>query len=304
MKKKQFIKICGQDVKIEGRLIRIARPDADTYEALQEPEALIGGLRKSATRIDLFTFMQIMPHVTPKFAYPTEMDNLAVLEISTFDQWWKKQIDGKTRNMVRKAEKAGAETREIAFDDALVRGIWEIYNESPVRQGKPFSHYGKSLEAVREHSSTYLDRSIFIGTFLGEQLIGFVKLTTDTAGMQANVMNIVSMMRHRAKAATNALIAQAIRSCAERGIAHLAYSNFSYGKKEGDSLSAFKTNNGFRKVDLPRYYVPLSRLGWIAFRLGLHHKIIDRFPEPIMARVRELRTAWYSRKLHTSMDAS
>jgi hypothetical protein len=304
MKKKPFIKVCGKDIKVEGRLIRIARPDADTYESLKAPEGMLEGLRKSGIRIDLFTFMQIMPQTVPTFVYPMEWDNLAILEVSTFDHWWTKQIDSKTRNMIRKAEKKGTETREIPFDDALVRGIWGIYNECPVRQGKPFSHYGKDLEAVREHAATFLDSSIFVGTFLGEQLIGFVKLTTDEARTQANVMHIISMMQHRDKAPTNALIARAVRSCCERGISRLAYSNFSCGKKQEDSLSDFKKNNGFKKVDVPRYYVPLTRLGRAAFRLGLHHRFVDHFPEPLMARLRKLRTAWYTRKLQPSGDAS
>jgi hypothetical protein len=36
-------------------------------------------------------------------------------------------------------------------------------------------------------------------------------------------MHILSMIRHREKAPTNALIAQAVRSCAERGIPYLWY---------------------------------------------------------------------------------
>ena len=44
-------------------------------------------------------------------------------------------------------------------------------------------------------------------------------------------MQIVSMVGHQDKAPTNALIAQAVRSCAERGIPYLWYANMSYGKK-------------------------------------------------------------------------
>src|SRR5437773_1138904 len=63
---------------------------------------------------------------------------------------------------------------------------------------------------------SFLDRSIFIGAFLGETLIGFVKLVTDLNRTHANLMNVVSMVKHRDKAPTNALIAAAVRSCAER----------------------------------------------------------------------------------------
>jgi len=52
--------------------------------------------------------------------------------------------------------------------------------------------------------------------------------------------------------------------------------DFSYGKKQRDSLADFKRHNGFQKVDLPRYYVPLTAAGRIALRLGLQHGISER----------------------------
>jgi len=84
-----------------------------------------------------------------------------------------------------------------------------------------------------------------------------------------------------------------VRSCADRGISHLVYSNFAYGKKERSSLSDFKERNGFERINLPRYYVPLTTLGWTALRLGLHHKFIDRLPAPLLAKARDLRYSWY-----------
>ncbi len=304
MKKRQFIKICGQDVKVEGRLIRIASLDGEKFTFPNDPEATLNGLRRCGTRIDLFTFLQKLPETSPKYAYPMEWDNLAVLPVSTFDHWWTHQIRSFPRNRARQAEKKGVVVREVPFDDTLLKGICEIYNESPIRQGRRFPHYGMSLERAREYAGTFLDRSIFIGAFLGDSMIGFIKLVSDETQTHACAIHILSMLQHRDKAPTNALIAHAVRSCADRRISYLVYENFSYGKKQGDSLSQFKEVNGFQRMNLPRYYVPFTPIGRAAFRLGLHHRIIDYFPEPIMARVRELRSAWYSRKLHTSMDAS
>ena len=304
MKKKQFIKICGQDVKVEGRLIRIASLDGEKFTFPNDPEATLNGLRRCGTRIDLFTFLQKLPETSPKYAYPMEWDNLAVLPVSTFDHWWTHQIRSFPRNRARQAEKKGVVVREVPFDDTLLKGICEIYNESPIRQGRRFPHYGMSLERAREYAGTFLDRSIFIGAFLGDSMIGFIKLVSDETQTHACAIHILSMLQHRDKAPTNALIAHAVRSCADRRISYLVYENFSYGKKQGDSLSQFKEVNGFQRMNLPRCYVPFTPIGRAAFRLGLHHRIIDYFPEPIMARVRELRSAWYSRKLHTSMDAS
>src|SRR6266566_9017549 len=162
--------VCGKEIKIQGRLIRIARLDADKFQFLDDPEPVLDSLRKSRTRVDLFTFMQKLPETSPKYRYPMEWDNLAALPVSTFDQWWNEQIGFKARNKAKQAEKKGVSLREVPFDDALVRGIWTIYNECPVRQGKPFAHYGKNLETVHREEATYLDSSIFIGAFLGDTL--------------------------------------------------------------------------------------------------------------------------------------
>jgi hypothetical protein len=298
------MKICGKDIQIQGRLVRIARPELDKYEFIGDPGAVIQGLRKSGIRADLFTFMQLMPECTPKYSYPMEWDNLAVLPVTTFEDWWEHQIRSYARNRARQAEKKGVTIREVEFDDTLVDGMWKVYNESPVRQGKPNVHYGKDIQTVRKEEATFLDRSMFVGAFLGEELIGFVKLVTDANRTQANLMNIVAMVKHRDKAPTNALIAQAVRICADRGIRYLLYQNFTYGKKKPDSLTNFKEVNGFQRTDLPRYYVPLTTIGWAYLRLGLHHGLVDRLPEPVAAKLRELRSAWYNRKLQSVTEAS
>jgi hypothetical protein len=233
-----------------------------------------------------------------------EWDNLAALPVSTFDHWWTRQVNDKTRNMVRRAEKKGVSIREVPFDDNLVQWISAIYNECPIRQGKPFAHYGKDIETVRKEAGTFLDRSIFIGAFLGERLIGFVKLLSDETRTQAGLLHIVSMIEHRDKAPTNALVAQAVRSCAARQIPNLVYSRFSDGNKQRDSLMDFKEHNGFKRVDLPRYYVPLTVIGRVALRLGLHKRLADLVPEPVLIRLRKLRNARYERKLQSVTEAS
>lgn len=290
--------LCLEDrnVVVQGRLCRVAHVDGEGYKFLGDPKSAIAALRDSNTGADLFTFLQKLPETSPQYSYPFDWDNLAVLPVSTFDHWWTRQVDAKTRNMVRRAEKKGLVVREAPFDDNLVRGIWEVYNECPVRQGRPFPHYGKDLETVRKMKATFLESSIFIGAFLGDQLIGFVKLTIDETRSQAGVMHILGMIQHRDKAPTNGLIAQAVRSCADRGISRLAYANFAYGNKVRSSLSDFKKNNGFQRIDLPRYYVPLTRWGALAFRIGLHRRLAERVPEPVAAKLRELRDRWYQHR--------
>jgi hypothetical protein len=298
------MKVQGKEIKVEGRLIRTARLDADKYQFLEDPEPTLEGLRNCGVRIDLFTFIQRLPDTAPKYPYPMEWDNFAAVPISTFDNWWNKQIGFKARNKAKQAEKKGVKIRAVQLDEALVRGIWEIYNECPVRQGRRFPHYGKDLETVRQDEATYLDSSQFFGAFYEEKLIGFVKLVTDQSGTQAGLMNIVSMIQHRDKAPTNALVAEAVRYCAKQGISYLVYSNFAYGKKQRDSLSDFKERNAFQRIEVPRYYVPLTPFGKVSFRLGLHHRLVDYFPEPVAAKLRELRNNWHNRRFQALTEAS
>jgi len=298
-----LITVCGKDIKIEGRLIRVARPEGDKYNCPDDPEAMLSGLRKCGTRIDLFTFIQKVPESSPKYGYPMEWDNLAVLPVSTFDHWWNHQIRSFPRNRARQAEKKGVVLREVPFGDTLIKGICGIYNECPVRQGKRFAHYGMTPERAREYAGTFLDRSIYVGAFVGDTMIGFIKLVTDESRNQACLVHIISMVQHKDKAPANALIAHAVRACADRNIPYLVFEHFSYGKKQGDSLSRFKEVNGFQRVVLPRYYVPLTPLGRAAFRLGIHRRMVDHLPEVVAAKLRDLRRVWYGRKFQTVTEA-
>jgi len=298
------LRLEGRTIVVRSRLCGVAETDGEGYKFLADPESAISALRISNFRADLFTFLQNPSETSPKYKYPFEWDNFAILPISTFDHWWTQQIGCKTRNKARLAEKKGIVIREVPFDDTLVRGIWELYNEVPVRQGRRFPHYGKSLEAVRAMSATFLDSSVFVGAFDGDKLIGFIKLTMDDARQQAGLMHLLTLIGYRDKAPTNALVAQAVRSCADRGVTRLVYANFAYGNKAKSSLSDFKERNGFKRVDVPRYYAPLTPWGALAFRLGLHRRLAEVMPESVAAKLRELRGRWYQRRFNLKAEHS
>lgn len=285
-----------QSLRIRGKIIRVASLESDGYDPVNDPDSLLADLNASRAGIDVFTFIETMPRTVPQFPFNMEWDNLAVLPVSSFDDWWNKQIDRKTRNMARKGDKKGLTVREVAFDDDFVKGIFEIYNECPVRQGKRFWHYGKPIETVRRENATFLARSILIGAFFEGSLVGFIKMVVDRNGQQARVMQILSKVIHRDKAPTNAMIAEAVRSCADRKIPYLVYSSFSYGRKQRDSLAEFKSSNGFQRVEIPRYYIPLTIRGRIAMQLGLHHRLSERVPEPVLATFRRARGAWNAQR--------
>lgn len=291
-------------VIVHGRLVKIAHPDLDKYEAIKAPEAVIAELKRVTPRIDIFTFIQTMADKDRTLSYKAIQDNLAILPVSTFDHWWNNQIRSYPRNRARQAEKKGVILKEVPFDDAIVQGIWGVYNETEVRQGRPNTHFGKDFETVRREEATYLDRSVFIGAYFEEKLIGFVKLVFDEPRVQASLMNIAAMVCHREKAPTNALIAWSVRACADRGIPYLMYQNFEYGNRGPDSMTHFKEINGFQRVDVLRYYVPLTGIGRVALALGMHRRLLDRLPRFAAAGIRQARSFWYNRKLATEAEAS
>jgi hypothetical protein len=110
----------GRDVVVQGRLCRVAQVDGDGYKFLADPESAMAALVGSHTRADLFTFLQKLPETSPRYLYPFVWDNLAVLPISTFDQWWSQQIGFKARNKAKQAEKKGIVLRDVPFGIVLV----------------------------------------------------------------------------------------------------------------------------------------------------------------------------------------
>lgn len=293
-----LIVVNGTSLVVSGRILKIGAIEDEYWlerSSVGDPDQVIRNIRDSRAKIDLFTFSQKLPETAPKYPYYMEWDNVAALSIKTYDYWWNSQVNDKTRNMVRKAKKKGVEVRITDFNDALVKGITSIYNETPIRQGRRFWHYGKDIDRVKSENSTFSERRDFIGAYLGDQLIGFIKLvyTDEVAGM----MQILSMIKDRDKATNNALLAKAVEICAEKGIRYLTYAKFTYGKKGTDPVAEFKHHNGFEKIEIPKYYVPLSARGRVMLRLGLHRELTELLPQGFSSSLRKIRTDWYLRKV-------
>jgi hypothetical protein len=117
-----LITVQGNQVRVHGRFLRMARLEADKYHFLEDPEALLTELKSCGTRIDLFTFIQKLSDTSKKYAFPMEWDNFAALPVSTFDNWWNQQIGFKARNKAKQAQKKGVVIREVPFDRELVSG--------------------------------------------------------------------------------------------------------------------------------------------------------------------------------------
>jgi hypothetical protein len=277
--------IVGHPISVSGRFPRIARLRDEFYDHIEFPEQFITSLTLSRLPADIFSFVAPIPTRDAFYDFHTEMSDVAVLRITSYDQWWKKQINDKTRNMIRKAAKSGVEVRLVAFSDDLVEGIVRIHNESPIRQGRRFRHYGKPFSVVQQEHATFLDRSEFFAAFFKGEMIGFIKLVHGTG--VSNLMQIVSMISHRDKAPTNALIAKAVERCAEKGVPLLHYGSWSRR-----SMGDFKRHHAFEQVEVPRFFVPLTLLGRTALLLGLHRNIIDRLPEALVDCAAVWRMRW------------
>jgi hypothetical protein len=282
--------INGKKIMIEGKALRVAKLDPwfqqEWFEDIENPEMLIDALQKSRDCPDILTFWQRLPDTEPRYPYQMERDSIAALPIKSYSFWWEKQIERKARNKVRKAQKNGVIVKAATFDDRFVQGMTMIFNETPIRQGRRYLHYGKDFETVKREFSRFLFREEIFGAYVGEELVGFIMLAD--AGKYASLGQIVSKIAHRDLAPNNALLAKAVERCAEKGVPYLVYALWLE-----DSLGDFKRSNGFKKFDLPRYFVPLTSKGKLALKLGLHRGWKAALPNRLKRPLKKLRKFWH-----------
>ena len=283
----ECLEIDGQVYSLFRGVATIVQLEDDWFEDVRDPKSVIAALKLSPVTADIFTFWQRLPRTQPGFEYHTEWERIAALPVTSFDYWWNKQIKAVTRNLVRKAQKKGVDVRQAHYDDDFVRGMTEIFNEVPVRQGRRFWHYGKDFETVKQQFARYLFREDLLGAYYGNELIGFVML--GNAGGYGVLGQIISKIRHRDKSPNNVLIAKAVELCERKRLPYLVYAYWGDG-----SLADFKRHNGFEETCLPRYYVPLTRKGQLAISVGLHRGWKNLLPARMRTRLKGLRSRWLS----------
>jgi hypothetical protein len=283
------------DILVDGRLLKTVRLENEWYEDLTDPDAFLDALRTSGVKADLFSFWQRFPNTTRQFDHAVEWEDLAVLPVHSFEEWWDGRIKSRTRGLIRKSEKMGVMVRQTEFDDEFVRGMVDIFNETPVRQGRPFWHYGKDFETVKRQFSRFLFREDMIGAYFQDKLIGFVMLAK--TGGSAVLGQILSKLEHRDKAPNNALIAKAVELTARKQIPYLIYN---YWNETG--LTEFKRRNGFEKQTVPRYYLALTPMGRLALRLGAHRPLIQMLPKTLVSQLRQLRSSFYAHRYGATQD--
>ena len=117
------IVVDGNEILVSGRFFKVARLRAEHYEWVDHPQSFVEKVKAEGRGIDVLTFLQGITSRDTRYEFVHEVESISVLPITTYDTWWKKQINDKTRNMVRRGGKAGVSIRVVEFSDELVRGI-------------------------------------------------------------------------------------------------------------------------------------------------------------------------------------
>ena len=241
-------------VVVSGKLSGLRRSSTSTGSrraTLPDPEAVLNRADRFAERPDIFHVCAARARHRASLSLPSGAVNLAAIPLTTYEHWLSKQITPAARRNIKAAEKRGVVVKAAEYDDAYVRGIMAIYNESPIRQGRRFWHYGKDFASVRAENGTYADRSTFLAAYVDGEMVGYLKMVWDER--TAAIMQVMSQMKCYDKRPNNALLAEAVRQACARGKEYLLYEAFVYGKKSESSLTEYKRSNGFVRMDLPRY---------------------------------------------------
>jgi hypothetical protein len=285
--------IRGKEYTIQEGAVRVLALRSELIDEILDPEAELKEIKRERPAADMLTFLQRPFSSSCQLPYFMEWDNRAVLEIRSFEDWFKHQIPKQTRTLIRKAENKGVSVQVESFSDKLVEGLVDIFNETSMRQGRRNYYYGWDREMVRRVWAKDLDRSFWIVAYCESEMIGFIKLVVGDG--IARPSGTVAKLAHRDKAPMNALFSKSVELCAAKGIPLLVYGQFIYGRKGEDSLTVFKMHNGFKRIEIPRYYVPLSIRGRVGLCFGLHRGLSNFLPGPVLRLALKVRSKWYNR---------
>jgi hypothetical protein len=290
-------RICDRTIIATGTWLKTASVQDEHFvegDLVPDLERAIAHLKQWDVKPDIFTFCQKITDPEPRYVYHTEWDDFAVAPITTYEDWFRNRIKKDARQNLQRAKRDGIEVRTVTYDDAFVQGIKNLYDETPIRQGKRFWHYGKSFDALKELHGTYRERAEYLGAYLGDELVGFIKMVY--VDNFVKTMHVLGSNKHRNKRPTNALIAKAIEVCAEKKLSFLIYGEYNFPGKKETSLTEFKVRNGFEEMKYPRYFIPLTAKGRLALRLKLHRGLHRHIPAPMTNTLLKLRSAYFRRK--------
>jgi hypothetical protein len=283
------------ELSVSGRILKIAKLRHEWFEFLDDPAALVAAAKRARVA-DILTFLQEAHGERTAFPFHKEVASASVLTFNSFDEWWN-GLHFKARNKARKAQKTGVELRPAKLDDDFVRGVEKIYNESPFRQGRKFTHYGKSFATIKEDLGSFPERTFFIGAYHNDELIGFMKLFEGDRILR--IVHIIATFEHRDKCVMDALIAKGVEIASQKGIPHFHYGDWAYR-----GLGVFRVKFGFERHDCPRYFVPLTAFGKLALQWTFHRPFKERLPQIWIDRYANAREKWNSWRHGTAKIAA
>lgn len=291
-------------IAMTGRFLRTGFIKGEGWldpSQVEAPERIIDKLRQRKAPLDLFRFRQQLPDVQQKFDFHCEWEDIAAIPLTSFEDWWENRASQVTRKNVRRSVKRGIDVRLVDFDDRLIESITRVNNDTPFRTGRKFWHYGKDFSKVKKDYSSYLDRSEFLGAFFSGDLVGFLRLIYQ--GDVVSIMQLLSMNAHYDKRPSNALVAKAVERSLEKGAKFLVYGQYFFDEDADNPLTEFKRRNGFERILVPAYYVPLSLRGKIAIKLNVHAGLRRLIPNKVIKIARMARDkVTKSRKEAMSQD--
>jgi hypothetical protein len=283
----------GNTMVVTGKWFKTATIQAEEcleYE-LKDPLPYLQSLKdqQRSLKADLFTFAQKIPNTSPRYDYAIEWDSIAAVRLATFADWWA-GLRQETRKNVRLSAKRGVVIRLETLSDDIVGGIVEINNETPIRQGRRFTHFHEHFDKVQRDFLSFTDRSDLLCAYFGSELIGLAKIIY--CGQVAAIMKLQTKVSHYDKKVANALIANAMERCAQRGFQYVTYGQYRYGNQEQTSLMTFKDRHGFGEILVPRYYVPVTWSGALCVSLKLYRGAVGLLPSGIIELGRSFRARW------------
>jgi len=250
-----------ESLALQRRVFFTLARDAREYEKDVIPtDKFLGKLLERG--VDAFTFVERRWCSSIPDAHKTwakEEDNIGLLTIISYEKWLRDIVKKTRHNMVRKAERSGIRTEIVEPDEKFAVEVWKIYNETPIRQNRAFPHYGVTLEAVK-HGILLTENRTYVGAYLQDELVGFAQITH--GNNIAILSQLLSLQKH----------------CENKRIKWLMYGRM---ETAHPSLDSFKRHNGFSKFPLTRFYIPLTKKGKIAIKLGLHRNLKDALPKSI-----------------------
>jgi len=293
------LQVDGKSIVRRGKFLKIAFVKDEQWleTPVADPARCVDALKGEKLRdlrADIFTFASKLPSTEPEYPYPFELENVAAIRLNTFKEWWE-GLPQETRKNVRRSQKRGVRVEVKSLDQKLLEDLVELNNDSPVRQGKVYTHFGKTLEQVTKDQEDFLDRSDYICAYHEEELVGVVKLVY--RGNIAAILTFLPKASHADKRPANALMAKVVEICDQKKMLFITFGLFNYHNKKDTPLRDFKIRNGFEGIDVPRYYVALTLKGALGIKFNLYHGLMGVLPHSVITALVNARAKLYSLKL-------